>query len=433
MSRIHALSASLLALASALGAAGCGGGGGGGGSTAPAATPAQGTPASTQSSSTTPPPAQQTPPPGPRVTPSGETDPLRPDLLGLQSLTPISLQDGRVHRFRFPGVPGTTYRITIDTQPSGRELDVSVVEENGGRSRFNGTVKTPYTGNVAATVDAALELRVFDPYQDGLTLSTLGVTPAAATPWDPGRFQVVLHVCGDDFSGLGMFNDLATPQDQSAFAGALLDRVNTILPTDVQIDVGGSGVRRLSAADVSGVAPALVTGGRTVLPVLSQDVTGITRLGIDAGNATFGRALDVFLCQQANPQFPTTTGQCECNDAGQGGVFLGTGPNHAVFLRLFEPNGLGRTLAALANTFAHELGHFLSLFHTTEASLLVDDIADTPFSTRVHDLNGNGRLDSGEDSGPDVLNVMFPYAGTKTQWTPGQRAAMRGYLSLREH
>jgi hypothetical protein len=426
MNRILVLPASLLVLT----VAGCGGGGGGSSPTA-AAAPAQGT-ASTTSSAPAPAPTPA-PPPATRVTPVGQTDPLRPDLLSGQSLASVSLQDRREHVFRFPGIPGTSYRFSIDTQPSGRELDVQVVEENGGRSRFSGTVRTPYTGAVSASADVALELRVFDPYQASLTLSRLSVTPAAPSPWDPGKFQVVLHVCGDSFAGLGMFNDLATAQDQSSFAGALLDRLNTILPSDVQVDVAASGIRRLSVADVSGVAPALVAGGRTLLPVSTQDVGGITRLGIPSTNATFGRALDVFLCQEANPQFPTTTGQCECNDVGQGGVFLGTGPEHAVFLRLFEPNGLGRTLAALANTLAHELGHFLSLFHTTEASLLVDDIPDSPFSSRAHDLNGNGRLDSNEDTGPDAGHVMFPYAGQKTLWSMGQRAAMRAYLSLREH
>lgn len=426
MSRIRALTASLLTLSLAA----CGGGGGGGsGSSAPAATTPQ-QPASTAPSSSQQAPA---PPPLTRVAPAGETLSMRPDLSTGQSVQPVSLQDGAVHVYRFPGVPGTTYRLGIDTSPSGKDLDVEVVEEGGGRSRFRGTVRTPWTGQVAASADVALELRVFDPYQQSLTLANLSVTPAAA-PFDPARFQVVIHLCGDSFAGLGIFSDLASVTDQSSFAGALLDRVNTILPADVQIDVARSGIRRVAVADVRGVAPSLVINGRTVLPVAQQEVNDITRLGIDASNATFGRALDVFICQEANPQFPTTTGQCECNDVGQGGVFLGTGPNHGVFLRLFEQSGQGRTIAALANTLAHELGHFLSLFHTTESDFTQDDIPDSPASTRQRDdANGNGALDAGEGTGLDAGYVMFPYSGQKTLWSIGQRNAMRAYLSLREH
>jgi len=98
-------------------------------------------------------------------------------------------------------------------------------------------------------------------------------------------------------------------------------------------------------------------------------------------------------------------------------------------VRLFDGPDAGsgpRSLEGLAQTLAHELGHFLSLFHTTEVSGVVfEDIPDTPFSL---DGDGDGLIDSG---GPDADNVMYPFAGVgNTEWTADQVQAMRDYLSI---
>lgn len=429
MNRTLLVRSAPLVILTALTVAGCGGGGGGGGAPT-TATVTPGNPALPSSPTTTTPP----PPPstGQRVSPAGQTAAIRADLGG-SSAASVSLQDQLVHVYRVPGVPGTSYRVSVDTRPSGRSIDLVVAPEGGGAALFSDTVQTPFTTTVTAADEVALELRVFDPFQAGLTLASLTVTPTAA-PWDPGRFQVVIHVCGDSFANLGHSNNLATSGDLATFAGALIDRVNAILPADVQIDPTRSGIRRLSASQVNAVAPTLTPSGRTVLPLDSRQVSQLAQLGIPGSDPDFGRALDVFLVQDANPGFPDVTGQCECNDAGQGGVFVGTGPSHGVYLKLFERNGAGRTLAELSSTLAHELGHFLSMRHTTERCFSTDDIPDTPFSSPASsDLDGNAMLDPNE-SGPDASYVMFPYASTtKSLWSPGQRAAMRGYLSVREH
>lgn len=373
------------------------------------------------------------PPPANGFQPVGATAEIRPDLLSGNSVPTVSLNDQMTHVYRFPGIPGVTYRINIDTVPSGRQIRVDVVEAaQGGSILLGQNVTTPFFAQVQAVNDVQLDVRVFDFNQGGLTLSTLSVTPAAFG-FDQGRFRVFLHLCGDDFSGLGMFNDLATTNDQAAFLTALLNSVNQTFPGEVQVDVAGSGFAQRTNAEVQAVVPSLVQNNRVVLPNTIGEEDALSLLGIPESDPNWGFAADVFIVHSPNPSFPDGTGQCDCVPAGQGGVFRGRGPDHSVFVRLFDIQGQPRTMAELANTLTHELGHFLSLRHPTESSFVVDDLIDTPFSTLAQDANGNGMLDPSEGTGPDATNVMFLYAGNKTVWTPLQRAAMRAYLGLREH
>jgi len=65
----------------------------------------------------------------------------------------------------------------------------------------------------------------------------------------------------------------------------------------------------------------------------------------------------------------------------------------------------------LADSSAHELGHALGLFHTTEEDgLLHDPIADTPECLPEHDINGDGSLTAKECEALDGFNMLF--------WTP---------------
>lgn len=65
----------------------------------------------------------------------------------------------------------------------------------------------------------------------------------------------------------------------------------------------------------------------------------------------------------------------------------------------------------LADSAAHELGHALGLYHTTEEDgRLHDPIADTPECLPVHDVNGDGSLTAKECEHLDGFNMLF--------WTP---------------
>jgi hypothetical protein len=64
--------------------------------------------------------------------------------------------------------------------------------------------------------------------------------------------------------------------------------------------------------------------------------------------------------------------------------------------------------ALLAETLAHESGHFLGLFHTTESSgTLFDPLSDTPECPLTEDQDGNSRMSAEECQNFDGNNLMF--------------------------
>lgn len=70
-------------------------------------------------------------------------------------------------------------------------------------------------------------------------------------------------------------------------------------------------------------------------------------------------------------------------------------------------------------TIAHEVGHYLGLFHTTERSgAEFDPISDTPACARSeYDKNGDGRVSPLECRGVDGPNLMFWAAASYPQET----------------
>ena len=92
----------------------------------------------------------------------------------------------------------------------------------------------------------------------------------------------------------------------------------------------------------------------------------------------------------------------------------------------------GTTLNAqlLGETAAHEMGHQLGLFHTTEQSgTEFDIISDTPECTKSNrDNNGNGQMSAEECEGYGGGNVMF-----WTAWSSSSRSAGKKQETFSRH
>ncbi|MFK7985756.1 MAG: reprolysin-like metallopeptidase [Sandaracinaceae bacterium] len=82
----------------------------------------------------------------------------------------------------------------------------------------------------------------------------------------------------------------------------------------------------------------------------------------------------------------------------------------------------------LGTVIAHEVGHYLGLFHTTENSGQLsdpyDDTAECPASL---DTNGDGFVAPSECAGSGAENIMF-WAGSGTELSPQQGAVLRGSM-----
>lgn len=390
------------------------------------------------------------PPAGISPVAPGITTTIRPDVLTGASVQATSLQDRLFHPYVTPAIAGTTYSISVDTTPrSPVYVEIDEFTVTGAIAKFVGTTTVPpFSTSVAIAQDGELWVSVYDPNQASVTLAKLTVAPTQR-PYDTTRFSVVVHFVGDSFLGAGTHNNLATSTDQAAFASDLAGRVNAILSqAGVQID--SVGFDSISTATAKGISSSLVDdNGLSVLPELPVQQS-LSTLGADAADPTFGRALDLFVLHNSrpNPLGLLTIGRADAiasSSRGLGGVFTGRGARTSVVASLctvdvdssgsatYQPNSMDD----IASTVTHEIGHFLSLNHTTESSFAIHGFfPGTPF-TPLSDFNKNGTMDTNE-IGADVGNLMFwlrgvPNVQQQTTLTQAQINGIRGYLAIREH
>ena len=87
-----------------------------------------------------------------------------------------------------------------------------------------------------------------------------------------------------------------------------------------------------------------------------------------------------------------------------GNPFLGTTGSGLAVTTADFPNGL----SDIGLTWAHEMGHWLGLFHTTESrGTDFDPLPDTPECGSARDINGDGLVDPAECVGYGADNIMF--------------------------
>lgn len=359
---------------------------------------------------------------------------VRPDLWTGKSLPAVPLRDATAQVASFPVRTGGRFTVALDALPHPSKVDVSISISGarGTRSLVKRSATLPFTTTVEADDDGRIDIAVFDPLKAGLTLTKFSVKLAQKT-YDSTGFRVFVHVAGDAFPGVEGYNDLAGPLDQIRFTTDLLVETNRIFaPTGIQIDVAKSGNRRLKTSDIQKLEPGLVKNGKTILDISSDGPAAARRwgrFGVAATDKNHGRSVDVFLVQA-----PATNagfgGWCPCDHGLQidgrrmpAGTALGNGDRHAVVLWLFDTKA--DAMPKLGQALAHELGHFLSLQHTTETTLVEDDLLDTPATPK------DGMLG---DSSPDSPNIMFPWIRSdRTTWTVEQGNAMRAWLAQMEH
>ncbi len=96
---------------------------------------------------------------------------------------------------------------------------------------------------------------------------------------------------------------------------------------------------------------------------------------------------------------------------GFNGILIGLSPHKKG--SLLDTNFLGETSA-------HEMGHFLGLFHTTEADgVTFDPLDDTPSCSIGRDANRSGSVEVDDCSGSGADNLMFwtPFTGSGSRVT----------------
>jgi hypothetical protein len=153
------------------------------------------------------------------------------------------------------------------------------------------------------------------------------------------------------------------------------------------------------------------------------ELPGLFRLSAGAGNA----AINLFFVQEIEPL--VAGGEPEAQAGGIPGPLgmHGTGASGiAISTDMMEGDAqmLGRTLA-------HEIAHFLGLFHTSERDGSVyEPLEDTPECRPEQDLDGDG-LSAADcaDHGGD--NLMFWAKTTGTELSAEQRAVLKRALILR--
>ncbi|MEZ0228345.1 MAG: hypothetical protein ACAI25_06945, partial [Planctomycetota bacterium] len=156
---------------------------------------------------------------------------VRLDTLTGAAAADVSLQDAKSHAFGFPTVAGARFDLAFDTQPSGREVMLTVSES--GRLVSSGTVKTPVArALIAGPTDGVFTVSVHDPKQANLVLT--GTSARRTTPgFAASPLKAFVHLAGDR---------TFPASDDATFVTEVLEGLNVLYAgTGIQVDVASSG------------------------------------------------------------------------------------------------------------------------------------------------------------------------------------------------
>lgn len=228
-----------------------------------------------------------------------------------------------------------------------------------------------------------------------------------------GSMTVNLHFCG--LSDLNAGNAMTNPS-----FGVLLQEFSRIL-SQAGIQAQVAGTYDCPASDQARLA---------VIDVVDANNNGVSDELEDLfsqSGVVATRGLSIFFVQQIDDD----DGDATTFIAGIAGGIPGPGPivgtvQSGVAVTIAS-NRIGllsnEALLRRGRTMAHEVGHYLGLFHTTEqcgsdaptcggspipfAALNVDPIPDTPECPTSFDLNRDGQVTADECLTADGLNLMF--------------------------
>ena len=288
----------------------------------------------------------------------------------------------------------TAYQITPlnidgkDLQPRAIELPDGAIIDFGGRNSFQGVGAQLY-GGMNPTVVPAIPQFTAD-LQSGV--HTYGLATASdetcffqVEETAPGTvIDLNIHLVGvQGVNAASAPNDVNMQESLTAFS-AIYAAAGLTIGKITYTDITGTAETRFSVvrseADLSELVALSKPVGPTVDDALTMNVFFVRSFALgDAIGISLGLPGPAGLHGTAGSGVAFTT------------EFLGQqvqGQNGAV-------NGNDLT----AQVLAHEIGHYLGLFHTTEQSGQHDPLDDTPECQQIS-LNC-----------PDLNNLMFPFAG----------------------
>jgi hypothetical protein len=210
---------------------------------------------------------------------------------------------------------------------------------------------------------------------------------------------------------------------------AALEEVERIFePADIfigevrQLSVPGALPERGSEANRDEVSAgfAQLISQYQVLPEFPE----LLRLSAGAANS----ALDVFFVADIQSTAGVEIGGIAGGTPVAFGMHGGPGSGIAIASDMFVVNGRA---SDLGRTLAHEIGHALGLFHTTEPNGVVfDPLPDTPACPFVRDTDSSGTLNARECAAYDGGNLMFSTSDAGDNLSDEQCEVLRRALIL---